>query len=158
MWIFDFLVFKKSVYKHDKKSVYKHDKHLTLIYGSHVSIRSTQISISRIIIIPEYKTDFFSITDHIMISGAADDAHDDSNVYDTSFNVKSATPPPLAPAVEEDVTKDQKGSSKPEVKEEPEIKTRPVPKPRLSLGDAVNDEERKSALYTKPDKNRDINR
>ncbi|VDI68421.1 Hypothetical predicted protein [Mytilus galloprovincialis] len=94
------------------------------------------------------------IRDHIMISGAADDPHDDSNVYDTSFNVKSATPPPLAPAVEEDVTKDQTGSSKPEEKEEPEIKTRPVPKPRLSLGDAVNDEERKSDLYTKPDKNR----
>ncbi|XP_063399610.1 ankyrin repeat and SAM domain-containing protein 1A-like isoform X5 [Mytilus trossulus] len=94
------------------------------------------------------------IRDHIMISGAADDPHDDGNVYDTSFNVKSATPPPLAPAVEEDLTKDQTSSSKPEGKEEPEIKTRPVPKPRLSLGDAVSDEERKSALYTKPDKTR----
>ncbi|XP_052064614.1 ankyrin repeat and sterile alpha motif domain-containing protein 1B-like isoform X3 [Mytilus californianus] len=96
------------------------------------------------------------IRDHIMISGADDP--DDSNVYDTSFNVKSAAPPPLAPAVDEDVTKDQTNSSKPEDKEEPEVKTRPVPKPRLSLGDAGVDEERKSALYTKPDKNRDKNR
>ncbi|CAC5356886.1 ANKS1 [Mytilus coruscus] len=97
------------------------------------------------------------IRDHIMISGA-DDPDDDSNMYDTSFNVKSATPPPLAPAVDEVVTKDQTNSSKPEVKEEPEVKTKPVPKPRLSVGDAGVDEERKSALYTKPDKNRDKNR
>ena len=95
------------------------------------------------------------VTDHIMKCDMEVDPSkmDDGNVYDTSFDVKSPTPPP-APKVEEDNTKDQKESSK--LATEP--KPRPVPKPRLSLEDGSHEEERKSALYAKPDKDRAKNR
>ena len=72
---------------------------------------------------------------------------DDGNVYGTAFDVDTATPP-LAPKVDDtDLTKNQIDNRKPA-----ETKTRPTPKPRMSL--VETDEERKSAMYSKPDKDR----
>lgn len=92
---------------------------------------------------------FFFIADHIMKSDIKDERPkmDDSNVYGMAFDVDTAIPP-LAPKVDDtDLTKNQIDSRKPA-----ETKTRPTPKPRISM--VETDEDRKSAMYSKPDKDR----
>lgn len=94
------------------------------------------------------------IRDHIMKSDISEDTtkFDDSNVYGTAFVVESSAPP-LAPKVgESDLTKNQKDKTLIEDKKDTDVKTRPVPKPRLSIGES--EEDRKSALYAKSDKDK----